>query len=721
MDSDQLKSIRDSLKSEGNPILFSESELCNEIKNIISKYLCDGVSTEDIFLLLSGYLRKSAKDKKYYFNTDRRRNNDNYKNLIDSLYSIPDNGKHVSDVKTQSNVVSNIYSRVGNIIVIDDSLDAKAKSGKGFKSTKATLVKGLKPAKKSVIKIDISSVDSTTKTDNTDKIDASSNVNKKSELCVDTLKSVITVTSKKLDKNEPNNINKDNKKDDKKDDKIDDDLDSDSDDSEIDTEEWKEMERKFMQSYKNKQKKNNDIYKFPVEEKYDVVKRTGAEYGPFGTQWVHDKQKNDEYDTVLKKRAIKYDKLRAIILPPQRSPEWFATRRCRVTASDGGTVLGKSKYNAKYTFILKKVLEPKFQSNVHCYHGKKHEMTATMIYEYRMNIKVEEFGLIVHPTILYLAASPDGISPRYKLDGIHRSKYVGRMLEIKVPSLRKIKMSGPIKDHICPIHYWIQVQLQLECCDLEECDFWQCKITEYENRAEFIDDTDSDEPFRSLKSGFEKGCLIQLMPRKRAYEWIYEDKDEDGCETYWNEKKYLDAVYADAQFIYPPKIEMTPYECDLWIAKTMAELQILTKKDTVIRDGREEKNDIKDYVFDKVIYWNLVESKNVTIKRDRIWFKEKLPEFKKMWDYVIFFRENPDKTEILTEYINSMPIKYNKKIMKIIEELYVEGPNNSKRAKELRRQAKIEAKLKAKLKAKKMRLRKNSPKYKIMYGGEYMF
>ena len=30
----------------------------------------------------------------------------------------------------------------------------------------------------------------------------------------------------------------------------------------------------------------------------------------------------------------------------------------------------------------------------------------------------------------------------------------------------------------------------------------------------FIDDTDSDEPFRSLKTGFEKGCLIQLVPRK---------------------------------------------------------------------------------------------------------------------------------------------------------------------------------------------------------------
>ena len=91
-----------------------------------------------------------------------------------------------------------------------------------------------------------------------------------------------------------------------------------------------------------------------------------------------------------------------------------------------------------------------------------------------MNVSTSEFGLIGHPKYSFLGASPDRICNHYKLDGIHKSKYVGRMLEIKCPLVRKIKMSGPIVDNICPIYYWIQVQLQLECCDLEECDFWQC-------------------------------------------------------------------------------------------------------------------------------------------------------------------------------------------------------------------------------------------------------
>ena len=113
------------------------------------------------------------------------------------------------------------------------------------------------------------------------------------------------------------------------------------------------------------------------------------------------------------------------------------------------------------------------------------EEPATMVYQYRMNVTVEEFGLMIHPKYSFLGASPDGIVNHYKLNGKHKTKYVGRMLEIKCPKVRKIKMDGPIKNHICPIYYWDQVQLQLECCDLEECDFWQCKISLYKTRQEF--------------------------------------------------------------------------------------------------------------------------------------------------------------------------------------------------------------------------------------------
>ena len=106
------------------------------------------------------------------------------------------------------------------------------------------------------------------------------------------------------------------------------------------------------------------------------------------------------------------------------------------------TVLNENKYEMQYSFIEKKVDEPQFQNNPACYHGKMLEEPATMIYEYRKNVIVEEFGLMMHPNYKFVGASPDGIVSPFKLDGKSLTKLVGRMLEIKCPVTRKIKTTG---------------------------------------------------------------------------------------------------------------------------------------------------------------------------------------------------------------------------------------------------------------------------------------
>jgi hypothetical protein len=101
--------------------------------------------------------------------------------------------------------------------------------------------------------------------------------------------------------------------------------------------------------------------------------------------------------------------------------------------------------------------------------GNKYESVAVLIYEYRNNVKVLEFGCLKHPFINFLGASPDGITE----DGI--------MLEIKCPSTREI--TG-----IPPPYYWCQVQGQLEVCELDRCDFLECKIKEYDGEEEYLND-----------------------------------------------------------------------------------------------------------------------------------------------------------------------------------------------------------------------------------------
>jgi hypothetical protein len=163
----------------------------------------------------------------------------------------------------------------------------------------------------------------------------------------------------------------------------------------------------------------------------------------------------------------------------------------------------------------------------------------------------------------------------------------------------------------------------MECCDLDECDFWQCTICEYPNRDIFIKDTCKSEPFRSKTTSFEKGCLIQLLPNDKTVKRT--------------DKNYLKIVHEYANFIHPPKIEMTPEECDEWVKNTL----------------RDIEKTHKNYVLDRVIYWYLKVSHNVTIKRDKQWFEDNKHKYEKMWEDITLIRSNKLYKDIFLGFVDS--------------------------------------------------------------------
>jgi len=352
------------------------------------------------------------------------------------------------------------------------------------------------------------------------------------------------------------------------------------------------------------------------------IKKNNRRFFPRTNFWIHDNQIDDDIsDKAIARRIEIFNKISSIEYPAQRSPEWYAQRDQKITASDIGLCVGDDTHQMVYFFLVKKFRET-FSNNPHTYHGKKLEAIATMIYEYRMNVHVEEFGLCHHPIYSFLGASPDGIVSHYKHNKINKTNLVGRMLEIKCPTSRKIKITGKVNGDICPSYYWDQVQIQLETCDLDECDFWQCSIKEYENEEEFIKDTNIDEPFRSLKNNQEKGCLIQILPTNKLNK-INNNNDE-----------YNMLVWSEAKFIYPDKIEMSPYDCKIWVQNILKNLN-----DTY-----------PGYTYDKTIYWNLVFSHCELIVRDREWFKNSITKLDKMWSRVVFIRNNPICKQIFLDY-----------------------------------------------------------------------
>jgi len=371
---------------------------------------------------------------------------------------------------------------------------------------------------------------------------------------------------------------------------------------------------------------------------------------PRGQSWIHgsplDDILNDETDRVTKI----VEQLLAIEYPTQRSKKWFEMRECSITASDGGCVLGVNSHEPLYKFYLKKLTKIPFEPSQACYHGTKLEQIATMIYEYRMNVRVEEFGLVKHPKHTFLAASPDGIVGKYKMDGKSLTNHVATMLEIKCPFSRKINDADPF-EHI--EYYWVQVQLQLECCNLEKCDFWQNTIFQYSSRDEFINDTYELEPFRSKTTMMEKGCLIQLLPKK-SMAIIANDPD-----------KYNDIVYTESKFLYPPKIDMTPYDYDLWISDTINNLE-----STLI------KNVLTSYEYENALIHQIIASDSFTI-----YFMDEIKEIEKNEQKRGKYAKG--RKRIMTEFTDDYSKNYIKKLMnpekniKLIKFIIINGINGT--------------------------------------------
>ena len=269
------------------------------------------------------------------------------------------------------------------------------------------------------------------------------------------------------------------------------------------------------------------------------------------------------------KSASRVKMLKRIPQFEQRSQEWYDVRKLMITASDMATVTNDNPYQKSIAVLRKKCgLDDKFTGNKFTEWGIKYEEIANMIYEIDYNTKVIEFGLIQHPNISFIGASPDGIT----VDGI--------MLEIKCPYVRQLK---PDYEHNgVPHYYWIQVQIQLEVCELEYCDFQQCKLEEYDSKEEFDEDN---------FDGY-KGCVV--------------------CEKLDNYK---------LKYHYPPSLKMTEDELNKWL---------------------DQYTDDKYYVT----WWKLVDILYTRVKRDREWFRDKLPVIEKFWQDVVYYRRH-GITEIL--------------------------------------------------------------------------
>jgi len=297
-------------------------------------------------------------------------------------------------------------------------------------------------------------------------------------------------------------------------------------------------------------------------------------------------QDNELYELSHIQLSVLRDKishLTNVILPEQRTKEWYEFRYQLITASNLWKVFGTESQVNSLIYEKCKPLELDYHSNRSIstegplHWGVKYEPVSVLLYEHIYKTSVGEFGCIPHPTHACIGASPDGIN----IDP--ESKRFGRMLEIKNIVNRVI--TGIPKDE-----YWIQTQIQMETCDLDECDFFETRFKEYDNVTAFYMDTDHE----------YRGIILHFIERPPI---------EIGHTT---------QLSGAPHYVYMP----------LHVA--LDETSITTW----IKEQREEMSQQHRVLF-ATKYWYLDEMSCILIQRNRAWFASAVTKIHDIWQTIV--------------------------------------------------------------------------------------
>uniref|UniRef100_A0A6C0JK41 YqaJ viral recombinase domain-containing protein n=1 Tax=viral metagenome TaxID=1070528 RepID=A0A6C0JK41_9ZZZZ len=323
------------------------------------------------------------------------------------------------------------------------------------------------------------------------------------------------------------------------------------------------------------------------DELYEFAKNTLEVYLDFAPyvrrSVVYSSTLNEQKNRQVEATAKKIKALQDIPQPKQKSKEWHEFRYNLISASNLWKALGSE--SQKNSLIYEKCCPLQtnqinyFNSTESPMHwGNKYEPLTVMIYEQMYQTTVGDFGCIMHQNYPFIGASPDGIN----IDPTNQ--LFGRMLEIKNIVNREI--TGIPKEE-----YWIQTQIQMETCDLEECDFVETRFLEYSDEAAFYAD--------ESREHLDKGVILCFIERTiTANNQV---------------AKSNDPVY-----VYMP-------------------LDVSLDKDTIAEWTRHQKEDKREtgLVLLNTIYWYLEEFSCVFIGRNRAWFEAAAPKIEAVWKTIL--------------------------------------------------------------------------------------
>lgn len=289
----------------------------------------------------------------------------------------------------------------------------------------------------------------------------------------------------------------------------------------------------------------------------------------------------------------------------QRTEEWYETRRGMITASIARAITRIDFITGKGIGVLRDKILPKpvvpidvdeskyskgfsppSNPDAPTIRGIRYEPIIRRIYEHIHSVKVEEYDCVPHPVYPFIGASPDGI--------VVKGATRGRMVEIKCPQPSSILKDG---NRVRP-EYWSQMQLQMEVCDLETCDYVRVVVHEAPTLKEI------QTLARSMRHQYLTGSIQPEVGKK--------DAEVVAAGTIWMDHtgSYHGTNPVDKKFRHEDLVH-TQHEGEIMF--------------------------IRHYIIFAKDWFT------VTVRRNKEWFsKEFLPKAQLAWNEIQRGRKNPD-------------------------------------------------------------------------------
>ena len=313
--------------------------------------------------------------------------------------------------------------------------------------------------------------------------------------------------------------------------------------------------------------------------------------------------------------------------PKQKTAEWYECRNNLITASNLWKVFGTE--NQRASLMAEKIgggdklgnYADNINSTLHW--GNKFEPLTVVIYQDKTKTRVGDFGCIIHDKYKFIGASPDGIVVN------EESPFYGYMLEIKNIVNRDI-------DGIPKKEYWIQTQIQMETCNLDNCHFVETRFKMFDSAEMFYADREKYQ-YSGVILYFTKKFVIRIANTNELDDAAAatataatDDQDYEKIENTASGKEFTTKIIklVEKSSAKSPAIDYSSYNKPYYIYMPIH----ITQREQIEAWIDETKKTLADeYSLVEKQYWYLDEYSCVLVKRNREWFVAVVADIESFW------------------------------------------------------------------------------------------